>query len=209
MQPRFGSNGKTLSSWLGSNFSSQTRAETLGSGERWRVDSKDSAGGVPFTQRLPLSGDFACAVLMMSRSRSLGCRKEYSAFGEDHHHHQDHHSLWIRIRLPGMKRSYRLCWITLSPSPLRYWCYRVASKKIFDYIMGVIILANAVSVGLEVQYSQGSQAFWSLQGEPKYSKLEAARLQSGEDTGWMYWPPGSASCISEPYWPHSSIHSRC
>eukprot|EP00439_Symbiodinium_sp_Y106_P065924 s447_g10.t1 len=74
----------------------------------------------------------------------LFAEEEYSAFGEDHHHHQDHHSLWIRIR---------------------YWCYRVASKKIFDYIMGVIILANAVSVGLEVQYS----------------------LQSGEDTGWMYW----------------------
>ena len=41
--------------------------------------------------------------------------------------------------------------------------------------MGVIILANAVSVGLEVQYSQGTQAFGSLQEEP--ARQDSASMQ--------------------------------
>ena len=72
------------------------------------IASQKCAGRVPFTQCLPLSDPS----VLLSR-RSLGCWKEYSAFGEDHHHHQDHHSLWIRIRLLGWQEKmvlYRVCW---------------------------------------------------------------------------------------------------
>ncbi|CAE7606803.1 Scn5a [Symbiodinium natans] len=43
---------------------------------------------------------------------------------------------------------------------LRYSCYRLVSRKWFEYLMGLIIVANALAVGYEIQLSLSHIADW-------------------------------------------------
>ncbi|CAE7475710.1 Scn11a [Symbiodinium natans] len=88
---------------------------------------------------------------------------------QDHHYHHENHSLWIRLRISYQEHP------DIYLSLLRYWCFCLASKKMFDYVMGLVILVNAVCVGLEVQSS--------------LRDTYGLRLTGQDEIGWMYWPP--------------------
>jgi len=110
-------------------------------------------------------------------------------------------TIWRKILIqsqiqedPSVEANFYLahqCWCGLW-TRLRFCCYRLVSKKWFEYLMGLVIIANAVTVGYEIQASLTQPAEWIFAVDLLFVMIYVAELS----IRFLAW---GHRCFSDPW----------